>query len=91
VQVGDRDTVWPEFVFVTTQHGEGWMPARYLSSRSGSEIATVLRPYDTSELNTQVGDELEVLEVDEPGGWLWCRSTAAAEGWIPSKTVTGLD
>ena len=24
VQVGDRDTEWPEFVFVTASHGTGW-------------------------------------------------------------------
>ena len=66
--------------------GEGWIPARHLSSSSGS--ATVLRLCDTSELSTEV---LEVTEVDSQSGWLWCRSTTAAEGWVPSNTLKGLE
>jgi hypothetical protein len=31
VTVGDRDTDWPAFVFVTAAHGSGWVPARHLS------------------------------------------------------------
>jgi hypothetical protein len=27
VQAGDRDSEWPEFVFVTASHGAGWVPA----------------------------------------------------------------
>jgi len=61
------------------------MPARYLSRPSDS--ATVLQAYETTELGTEVGDVLDVVEVDRPGGWLWCRSATAEEGWVPSNTV----
>lgn len=33
VQVGQHDTQWPEFVFVTTSHGTGWVPLGTSRSR----------------------------------------------------------
>ena len=80
VQVGDRDTEWPEFVFVTAARGSGWVPARHLSAASGN--AAVTTPYDTTELPTQAGDVLDVLAEDLPSGWLWCRSRSGREGWF---------
>jgi hypothetical protein len=85
VAVGERDTEWPEFVFVTAEHGTGWVPARHLSQPSGSAVVEV--GYDTAELPTRPGDLLEVLEEDLVGGWLWCRDRAAREGWVPVRTV----
>ena len=89
VQVGDRDTEWPEFVFVTADHGAGWVPARHLSSRSGS--AVVRTAYDTTELPTDSGETLQVLEEDQQSGWVWCRSGTGREGWVPLKTVDVID
>lgn len=89
VAVGPRDTEWPEFVFVTSSRGAGWVPARHLSAASGT--ATVIAPYDTTELPTQVNDILEVLAEDLVSGWLWCRSRDGREGWIPLNTVDTLD
>jgi hypothetical protein len=86
VQVGNRDTEWPEFVFVTADSGTGWIPARHLSHDTGQ--ALVLAGYDTTELPTQAGEELEVLEEDVLSGWLWCRNASGREGWVPTKTVT---
>ncbi len=85
VAVGERDTEWPEFVFVTTSRGCGWVPGRHLSASFGN--AVVQTPYDTTELPTQDGEVLEVLADDLASGWLWCRSSAGREGWVPTKTV----
>ena len=85
VDVGDRDTEWPEFVFVTASQGSGWVPARHLSASSGT--AVVVTTYDTTELPTQVGDVLEVVVEDLTSGWLWCRSSEGREGWVPVKTL----
>ncbi len=87
VNVGDWDQDWPEFVFVTTPHGSGWVPARHLSSTSGSAVAR--KAYDTTELATNAGDSLEVIDEDLTSGWLWCRATNGREGWVPSKTLDG--
>jgi hypothetical protein len=85
VQVGERDSEWPEFVFVTASHGSGWVPARHLSASSGA--AVVQTPYDTTELPTRSGEVLEVLDEDLTSGWLWCRGPGGREGWVPVKTV----
>jgi variant SH3 domain-containing protein len=88
VEVGERDTEWPEFVFVTGERGAGWVPSRHLSSSSGPAVVKI--PYDTTELPTEVGDVLLVVAEDLPSGWLWCRSGTGREGWIPVKTVEEL-
>jgi hypothetical protein len=85
VYAGDRDTDWPEFVFVTAAPGSGWVPARYLSQPSGD--AVVETAYDTTELPTNIGDVLDVLTDDHQSGWLWCRNSAGREGWVPHRTV----
>jgi hypothetical protein len=86
VEVGRRDTEWPAFVFVTAESGAGWVPAPHLSAETGA--AVVLTAYDTTELPTVAGDELEVLAEDLESGWLWCRAAGGREGWVPIKTVT---
>ncbi len=85
VQVGGQDTTWPAFVFVTTDEGSGWVPARHIDA--GSEPAVMLGPYDTTELATAVGELLTVLVIDDPSGWVWVRNAVGREGWVPSNTI----
>ena len=85
VAVGDRDSEWPEFVFVTASRGTGWVPARYLSETSGSALAQTA--YDTTELPTHAGDVLEIVAEDVISGWLCCRACDGREGWVPIKTL----
>lgn len=82
--VGDRDTEWPEFVFVTTSQGSGWVPARHLSSDQGAAAAEVA--YDTAELAVAAGEEVTVVDRDDVSGWWWCRDSDGAEGWVPSRS-----
>jgi Variant SH3 domain. len=92
VQLGERDDRWPAFVFVTTPHGAGWVPARHLSTPSDPPpgTAVVQIPYDTTELPTRVGDVLEVLTEDLLSGWLWCRADNGRQGWVPVAAVEDL-
>ena len=87
VDVGDRDTDWPAFVLVTSTDGAGWVPSRHLSADRGR--ATVLSGYDTTELATQAGEVLDVLDADVASGWLWCRNAQGRQGWVPQRAVTG--
>jgi hypothetical protein len=85
VQVGQRDTEWPAFVFITTGTGAGWVPKRYLDT--SSDPAEALTGYDTTELATTAGEELILIERDDPSGWARVRNAAGGEGWVPLRTI----
>jgi hypothetical protein len=85
VQVGERDTEWPAFVFVTALHGSGWVPARHIDI-DGS-VGVVRAAYDTTELPAASGESVEVVEDDPESGWSWCRNADGREGWIPHRVL----
>lgn len=85
VRAGRRDTEWPEFMFITTGDGAGWVPERCLDT--SSDPAIVLAGYDTTELATTAGEDLTLVERDDPSGWAWVRNAAGQEGWVPLRTV----
>ena len=86
VQLGERDTTWPEFVLVTADGGSGWVPARHIEAGTGAS-GVVRTAYDTTELATSAGEHLEVIKEDIRSGWLWCRSAEGREGWVPLSTL----
>jgi len=86
VQVGDRDTEWPAFVFVTASRGTGWVPGRHLDI-DGS-VGTCRVAYDTTELPAVAGESVDVIEDDAESGWSWCRNAGGREGWIPHRVLT---
>lgn len=75
-------------MFVTASVGTGWVPARHLSAAFGT--AVVRTAYDTTELPTRVGEDLDILAEDLQSGWLWCRSGDGRQGWVPIKTVENI-
>lgn len=85
VHVGQHDTDWPAFVFVTTEDGAGWVPERYLDT--SSDPAVVVTAYDRTELATAAGEELTLLERDDPSGWALVRNAEDLKGWVPLSTV----
>ena len=85
VQAGQRDTDWPAFIFITTDDGAGWVPGRHLDT--SSDPAVVTTAYDTTELATTAGEELALIQRDDPSGWAWVRNAAGREGWVPLRTV----
>lgn len=88
VQVGERDTEWPAFVFVTASHGTGWVPARHIDI--DNSIGVVRVRYDTAELPAKSGERVDVLDDDPESGWSWCRNTAGREGWIPHRVLAAV-
>jgi len=89
VQVGDRDGDWPAFVFVTAPAGSGWVPEHHLDRDGASAVVT--EAYDTTELPTEEGQQLEVLREDLTSGWLWCRDENGHQGWVPERTLSRPD
>jgi hypothetical protein len=87
VTVGQQDTRWPAFVFVTAEAGQGWVPSRHLDLDQESGAATVIAPYDTTELPTTVGEILTVVTRDDASGWVWVQAADGRQGWVPNDTV----
>jgi hypothetical protein len=85
VQVGQHDTDWPTFVFITTDDGAGWVPERYLDT--SADPAVVVTSYDTTELATAAGEELTLVERDDPSGWALVRNAEGGEGWVPLSAL----
>lgn len=85
VTVGERDTEWPAFVFVTAANGCGWVPARHLDI--DGTTAFVRTGYDTTELAARTGDVVQILADDVESGWSWCRDAAGREGWVPNRVL----
>ena len=78
VQAGQQDTDWPAFVFITTSDGAGWVPRRHLDTSSDPAVVTIA--YDTTELATTAGEELTLINQDDPSGWAWVRNAAGLAG-----------
>lgn len=88
VSIGERDTEWTAFIFVTGPRGAGWVPARHIDIHGAT--GTVLTAYNTTELPASDGETVEVLSDDRESGWAWCRNLSGREGWIPHRVLHGL-
>lgn len=87
VHVGERDTQWPAFTFVTATQGTGWVPVRHIDVDGSVGVMRV--GYDTTELPVASGESVDVVEDDPESGWSWCRNAAGREGWVPHRVLTG--
>jgi len=87
LQVEQRPSEWPGWVWVTTTHKtSGWMPLAYLQETESGWQSQV--EYRDVELNVQPGDELEVLSTQS--GWGWCRNPNNLTGWAPLNILNPL-
>jgi len=87
VTLGATDDEDPGWIRARLADGnEGWAPEAILERRTGaSGLATATADYDAHELETVVGESLEVLR--ELNGWFWARNARGEEGWVPWKTT----
>jgi SH3-like domain-containing protein len=84
VQVGARDTEWPEFLWATDAKGRsGWVHQRYLDRDHGTALAA--RDYSARELDASAGESVQLI--DEAGGWWWCEDDRGAQGWLPARDL----
>lgn len=90
VRLGERDTTWPAFRLVTKRDGgEGWVPERNFEPAPGAEPgeAVAVARYDTREIAPPPGEQVTLLDLDEPSGWAWCRDARGAVGWLPLSVL----
>ncbi|CAB1262246.1 SH3 domain protein [Vibrio cholerae] len=86
VQLGEMDDEFPNWIFVTTDSGvQGWTPAQYIETISGTKKGILLHDYDAVGLNTQFGEKLAVLF--ELNSWYRVSRSTGEVGWVPAKTV----
>lgn len=86
VTLGREDTDYPGWGWVTTGDGNaGWAPLVYLEIAADGLTAVTTTAYSARELNTAVGEELEIL--GELNDWTRVRNAAGDEGWVPSSTL----
>jgi uncharacterized protein YgiM (DUF1202 family) len=80
VEVGNEDNDYAGWRWCTnTENTSGWVPVAYLDV--GGSGAILRRDYDAAELSVDVGQRLEVTEIES--GWAWGRDEVGSEGWVP--------
>lgn len=83
--VGEEDTEYPGWVWVTTADGNaGWAPITLIEFL-GEGRGRGRMDYSAQELDVSAGDEVEVIST--LNGWLWVRSALGLEGWVPAEHV----
>ena len=84
IEVGRRDSEWPEFLWATDAAGRsGWVHQRYLYAEHGR--ARAVRDYSARELDAQAQAVVRLLE--EAGGWWWCENEQGEQGWLPARDL----
>jgi len=86
LKLGKPDNEYPGWVWVTTPDGnQGWAPEQYLAVHENSLEASASQSYSAYELDTQVGERLEVLQ--ELNQWALVRNSTGNIGWVPVKPL----
>ena len=84
LRIGTRDDEYEGWIRVTTMCGnEGWAPEQYINNQLIPPQAT--RNYDATELSTESGQILNVLDV--LNDWAWAKNLQGQCGWVPCKTL----
>lgn len=84
VSVEPRECEWPGWLWATDREGRsGWVPEAYLTVIDST--AELLRDYNATELDSEAGDNVEILERES--GWALCRNADGAVGWLPEDKL----
>jgi SH3-like domain-containing protein len=77
---------WPDWIWGVSGAGVGaWIPLPVLE-KTGKGTALAREAYDSTELDTEVGDD--VAGSREMCGWAWCvRDGDGASGWVPLEKL----
>ena len=82
VRLGQADTDWPGWIWVTAISGRGsYVPEDHLSPQNDGS-ARVIQSFQARDLTVKKGDAIDSLR--EVKGWHWCSSPQGQEGWLPA-------
>lgn len=85
LSVGRADSEYPDWIWVTTDDGnQGWAPKPFIKSTTNGQ-ATALSDYTATELDTEIGEKLELIE--QLNGWAWVKNQRQQLGWIPINSI----
>ena len=80
VQLGQRDTEFPGWIWTTASSGKsGWMPEQLLSIEGDTGVAR--SDYTAIEATVTEGEIVHILQ--ELLGWAWVETSSGARGWVP--------
>jgi uncharacterized protein YgiM (DUF1202 family) len=84
LQVGDKESEWPGWVWCTNIDGKDrWVPRNYMEIRGKSGI--MIQDYDATELTVSIGEELKIEK--EESGWVWVSNKEEKKGWVPLENI----
>jgi hypothetical protein len=80
-----RITEWKDWLWCITEDGKSaaWVPEAWVTI--DSEYCTLLRDYNSTELDVTIDDILEGDLIES--GWLWARNDRGEEGWVPVACI----
>ncbi len=83
-----RETIYQGWIWCTDLNGiQAWVPETYVSISGDS--CRMIRDYISRELDIDVGDKVEVLEIES--SWAWVLDRHDKFGWIPMECIEPLD
>lgn len=82
--VGKADSDYPGWVWVKLDGGnQGWAPKQYI--KTTDNCSTALTDYTATELDINMGEELELVE--QLNGWAWVKNQYQQCGWVPLNSI----
>ena len=79
-----KETTYSGWIWCTGQRGaQAWVPEAYVSIEGTRCFMT--RDYSSRELELEVGDKVELLEIES--GWAWVLDSSNVNGWIPMERL----
>lgn len=79
-----KETVYPGWIWCTDHKGaQAWVPEAYVSF--AGDRCRMTRDYVSRELGLEVGDKVELLEIES--GWAWVVDGRHVKGWIPMECL----
>lgn len=83
-----NDGIYPGWYWCRSEDGvEAWVPSEFFTTSGGT--GTMLRPYNSWELNASKDEVVEALYSSQ--GWAWCRKSDGEEGWLPVDNLLQVD
>jgi hypothetical protein len=84
LSLGKKETTYPGWIWCTDHRGaQAWVPKAYVSIEGARCFMT--RDYVSRELELEVGDKVELLEMES--GWAWVLDGSNVNGWIPMECL----